>query len=207
MKPDTHLHQWAFDVPNQSQTDMKNLKILLLIFSFNFGFVQANELPDDSVYHVDSNWTNQDNENLSIQSLSGNIQVVAFIYTYCQHSCPVIISKLKAIESKLEQQNNVQFALFSLDPERDTPEQLKSFHQESEFNDQWNLYSGNPDDVLELAAVFGVRYKPMNNDNQDIAHSNMITILNEKGVVMHQVKGFGEDLSEAIAAINNHNSQ
>ncbi len=38
----------------------------------------------------------------------------------------------------------------------------------------------------------------MNNDNDDIAHSNMITMLDKEGRITHQVKGFGEDLESII---------
>jgi hypothetical protein len=42
------------------------------------------------------------------------------------------------------------------------------------------------------AALVGVRYIPMNNDNNDIAHSNMITILDKQGRVVNQVNSILE---------------
>lgn len=164
----------------------------------------ANDLPDDSIYHIDSSWVDQNKNNVKIDQLSGKIQIIAFIYTYCEHSCPIIMSRLKQIEKHLPEKikDEVHFSLFTLDPKRDSPEQLKLFEKKHELNDEiWQLYNGDPDDVLELAALVGVRYKPMNNGKNDIAHSNMITVLNKQGIEIHQVKGFGEDLDTVLEVI------
>lgn len=53
--------------------------------------------------------------------------------------------------------------------------------------------SGDPDDVQPLSALFGVRYKPMG--VADIAHSNMLSILDQQGVMVYQMKGLGENLA------------
>ena len=164
----------------------------------------ANDLPDDSIYHIDSTWVSQDQKSVKIAQLSGKIQIIAFVYTYCEHSCPIIMSRLKQIEKHLptEKKSEIHFSLFSLDPIRDTPEQLRLFAKKHGLNQEvWGLYNGDPDDVLELAALVGVRYKPMNNGNSDIAHSNMITVLDKQGSVIHQVKGFGEDLKTVLSVI------
>ena len=177
---------------------------LISLFLLSSLQIMANDLPDDSIYHIDSSWIDQNGQNVKISQLQGKIQVIAFVYTYCEHSCPVIMSKLKEIEKHLieSKKGEVNFSLFTLDPERDTPAQLKLFEKKHELNQNiWRLYSGNPDDVLELAALVGVRYKPMNNGNNDIAHSNMITVLDKKGTIIHQVKGFGEDLEKVITII------
>jgi protein SCO1 len=144
--------------------------------------VVATELPDDSIYHIDSNWLNHNNKKVNITSLQGKVQIVAFVYTYCEHSCPIILAKLKYIENNMspEHKDKVNFLLISLDPERDTPEVLNSYMKKKELDEKtWQMFSGDPDDILELSALIGVRYKPMNNDAKDIAHSNMITILDK----------------------------
>ena len=165
----------------------------------------AESLPDDSIYNIESTWLNQSKVSVQIEKLSGQVQVIAFVYTYCEHSCPIIISRLKAIAKNIPDDaiNSVHFSLFSLDPKRDTPEQLKLFAQKHNLDEKhWSFYNGDPDQVLELAALVGVRYKPMNNENDDIAHSNMITVLDKQGRIAYQVKGFEEDLQTVINVIN-----
>ena len=176
----------------------------LIVVLFISGVCLSAELPDESIYHVGSSWVNQRSERIKIETLQGKVQIVAFVYTYCEHSCPIIMSRLNYIDRNIpnKQKNDVQFSLFSLDPVRDTPEVLLRFVKKHKLNEQyWNMFNGDPDDVLELAALFGVRYKPMDNESNDIAHSNMITVLDKHGRVHHQMKGLGEDMDNVIAQI------
>ena len=164
----------------------------------------APQLPDDSVYHVDSNWVNQNGDRANIADFQGKVQVVAFVYTYCEHSCPFIIANLKQIERALpaEQKSRVQFSLVSLDPERDTPDVLKQYMLDHDLDEQlWTMLNGDPDDVLEFSALLGVRYRPMDNESKDIAHSNMITVLDRQGRILYRMKGLNEDLEAVVSAI------
>lgn len=164
----------------------------------------APELPSDSIYHVASYWLNQNGEKTNIADLRGKIQVVAFVYTYCEHSCPFIIANLKYIERELppEQKPEVQILLISLDPARDSPDVLKRYMLDHDLDEQlWTMFNGDPDDVLELSALMGVRYKPMDNETKDIAHSNMITVLDRQGRIHYQMKGLNEGLDLVVAAI------
>ena len=173
---------------------------ILLLFPVS---VLATELDDNSVYHIDSNWQNQNDRQLNINELQGNVQVVAFIYTYCGHTCPTIIANLKQIEKKVpaELQPQVKITLISLDPGRDTPEVLRAYMEKNNLDEQrWTMLNGDPDDVLELSALFGVRYKPMG--QSDLAHSNMITVLDDQGVIRYQMKGLGEGINRVVKEIN-----
>ena len=183
---------------------MKVITIFILMCLFStVSFAES--LPDDSIYHIESTWVDQNKASVQIEELRGQVQVIAFVYTYCEHSCPIIMSRLKAIAKNIPEnaRNSVHFSLFSLDPERDTPEQLKLFAKKHRIDEKhWSFYNGDPDNVLELAALVGVKYKPMNNGNDDIAHSNMITVLDKQGRIVHQVKGFEKQLKTVVNVIS-----
>jgi len=177
---------------------------LLVQFFISLSLIAA-ELPDESIYHIESEWVNHNNKNVNITSLQGKVQVVAFVYTYCEHSCPIILAKLKYIENNIppEDKENVNFLLVSLDPERDTPETLNQYMKDKELNEKhWQMFNGDSADVLELAALFGVRYKPMSNTEKDIAHSNMISILDKGGRIHHQMKGLDASLEQVVVEIS-----
>lgn len=155
----------------------------------------AQDLPDNSVYQFESSWLDQDGESVELSELAGNIQLVAFVYSYCEHTCPTIIATIKQVEKMLSEEARQQFriTLVSLDPDRDTPERLKTYMKtQSLSDDQWSFLHGDADDVQALSALFGVRYKPMG--VSDIAHSNMLTILDQQGVIVYQMKGLGGNL-------------
>jgi protein SCO1/2 len=190
---------------NRGSNVKKQFKLIWLVTTLLLSAVSfAGELPDNSIYHVGSNWLDQDNKSFPIDELQGKIQVVAFVYTYCEHSCPIILARLKALKSLLPEGHSkqVQFLLVSLDPERDTPSVLKNYMQDKELEkDEWRLLNGSADDVLELAALVGVKYKPMDPEGKDIAHSNMITVLDKKGRLYYQMKGLNESVNDVEKAI------
>lgn len=164
---------------------------------------QAAELPDDSIYHIGSDWVNQNDQPVNIGSLAGKVQVLAFVYTYCEHSCPIVLGKLKAIERGLsqEQKRDVTFQLITLDPKKDTPAAMRQYMETKNLHpESWNMLNGQADDVLELAALVGVRYRPMSN-GKDIAHSNMITVLDRQGRIHYQMKGLDADLQQVVEQI------
>lgn len=188
---------------------MKLTNFILLAFILQASdFVLAEtstDLPENSIYSVDSNWINQNNLQINLAKLKGKVQVLAFVYTYCEYSCPVILANLKQIRKTIPEEliDEVQFSLISLDPSRDTPEVLKQYMQEHGLKQTgWQMLNGDADDVLELSVLLGVRYKPMANEGKDISHSNMITVLDKQGRILYQLKGLNKNLEEVTNAIN-----
>jgi protein SCO1/2 len=59
--------------------------------------------------------------------------------------------------------------------------------------------------VLELAALLGVKYKQ--DARGQFSHSNIITVLNSEGQVVHQQIGLNQDINETVSAVQNLVSQ
>jgi protein SCO1/2 len=77
---------------------------------------------------------------------------------------------------------------------------LKEYRERMELcGENWTLLHGHPDDVRELAAVLGVRYK--NVGERDIAHSNVISVLNKEGELLYQQEGLSVGLTPIMLAI------
>lgn len=152
-----------------------------------------------SIYQVESSWTNQKGAELTLEVLSGRIQIVAMTYTSCEMSCPRIVAAMKDIERQVG--GKVGFVLISIDPDRDSPANLSAYSAKMGLEEgSWNLLTGSPDDILEIAALLGVRYQKM--PDGEFAHSNIITILNEEGVIVHQQNGIATDLTaESVLAV------
>ncbi len=157
---------------------------------------------DGSIYQVSSSWVTQDDQQINISDLKGQFVVMAMTYTSCEFSCPLIVADMKKIISKIpdRQKQHVRLVLLSIDPENDTPAVMKAFAQKTRLApDQWTLLKGDAGDVLEIAALLGVRYKKM--PDGEYAHSNIITLLNPEGEVIHQQNGLGPDLSTSTIKI------
>ena len=164
--------------------------------------LDATEPSDYSVYHVESTWTDQRGAERRLRSLAGPVQVVAMVYTSCAYACPRIMLDMKRIEAELgrEYADDVHFLIVSIDPERDTPERLAEFATGSRLDpDRWTLLSGDDGAVLELAVLLGVQYRQT--APGEWVHSNLITVLDGEGVIVHRQLGLGADPSETLDAI------
>ncbi len=162
----------------------------------------AAELPRDSIYQFESTWQTQEGSPLPLSGLQGRIRLLAFVYTYCEHTCPTIVARLRSVHSSLSPgaAETTQITLVSLDPERDTPQQLEAYMREQKLDERtWLMLHGEAGDVRALSALVGVRYQPMG--DSDIAHSNMITVLDPNGVISYQMKGLDDDLKAVTEAV------
>lgn len=164
--------------------------------------MEMGEPSGQSIYNAGSIWLNRHGEEVPLQNLQGKIQVVAMVYTYCEFACPRILADMKHIKSSLseEELKNTNFVIVSIDPERDTPDRLNSFAEENNLEpENWTLLSGDSGDILELAALLGVKYKRIS--DSDFSHSNIITVLNREGEVAHRQEKIGDQPTNTIHVI------
>lgn len=134
--------------------------------------------------------------------LGGVPFVASMIYTSCSSVCPRIIADLQALEKALpdRERAGTRFVLFSLDPERDTPEALRRFAADHVLDSaRWTLLTAGADDMRTLAAVFGVRVRP--DEGGEIAHSAVIAVVDSGGVVRHRQIGLQSDMAPLVMAI------
>ncbi|MGO1751446.1 MAG: SCO family protein [Psychroflexus sp.] len=163
---------------------------------------ESQELPDLSIYHLPSEWTTQNNENITLEHLKGDVLAVVMIYTSCKAACPRLVADMRNIQKKVsdEKNKNVKYVFVSIDPETDTPKRLKSFAKENEMDsDQWVFLRGTEEDTREFAAILAVSYKQIS--PVDFSHSNIISVFDQEGVLKYQKEGLGEDDSETIQKI------
>lgn len=161
------------------------------------------KLPTESIYQLESKWHDQDNKTLTLNSLTGKIQVVAMVFSNCKLACPRLIVDLKAIENKLsvDQKKKVSFLLITFDTERDTPKQLKKFANDMQLNDNWKLIHSSETNTREISMILNINYEKQTDGT--FAHSNAIHIINKKGIIVHRQDGLGADNTQTIKAISN----
>jgi len=162
----------------------------------------AASFTDQSIYQIDSTWTTDAGNPIKLAALRGRIQIVAMFFAHCEYACPVIINDMKRIKAALPEtvRARVGFTLVSFDSERDTPEALNAFRNNRELHPtRWTLLRGQPDDVLELAAVLGVKFKK--DARGQFAHSNLITVLNPAGEIVHQQVGLNQSVEETVRIV------
>jgi len=185
---------------------LRGLAVLLMLFASATRAESPAALPDNSVYHLDGEWLTQDSKPVSLASLAGKQQVISLIYTHCMHSCPTIVSAMQQIERKLPEKvlANTGFVLVSLTPNSDTPAALKEFAEKRELSPaRWTLLTGDPQKVRALAMALNVRYK--RSEDNEVAHSNVFTLIDAEGRVVFQETGDMAKVDGAVKRIGGDN--
>jgi len=114
-----------------------------------------------SLYSFDSTWTNQLGKKVAWKESTGTTRIVALGYATCKGICPRVIGDMQRIEKELTdgEKEKCRFTFVSVDPEHDKVAELKALGERHKIEDaRWDLLTGDPESVLELAVALGVRY-------------------------------------------------
>ena len=115
----------------------------------------------DTVWHTVADFalTNQENKPVSWNSLKGKIVIADFFFTRCPTICPTLTMNMKRLAESVNNgqrvgnktNEQVHFLSFSIDPERDSVEQLKKWADRFQINpEQWWLLTGNKKMIYDL---------------------------------------------------------
>ncbi len=155
----------------------------------------------DSIYQLDGKFTDDSGRTFTLGELHGRPVVLDLFFASCGYACPLTVSDMEAIAAKLpaELRARAVFVLVSFDSARDTPAALAAYRTQRALDSSWILLHGSDDVVRELAALVGVKYKQ--EADGAFSHSNLLTILNPAGEIVHQRTGLKGGLDEATAAL------
>ncbi|WP_308993160.1 SCO family protein [Mariniflexile litorale] len=177
-------------------------KMDLALVENNLKTVDDGSISEASIFNLTSNWHTEEGKTIQLENLKGKTLVMVMIYTSCKAACPRLVADMRNIEAQIpdEKIKNIQFVMVSIDPETDTPEKLKAFAKENVMDDdQWTFLQGSVSGVREFANVLSVKYKEIS--PVDFSHSNIISIFNSQGELIHQQEGLGVNNKETIETI------
>lgn len=183
---------------------MNRLAVMILCLALACSALSgdAGEGGERSLFRLQSSWLDDGGKPRRLDESRGDVQVVVLFYTLCPGTCPMTVKALQMLErgEKYAIGGATRFVLVTVDPERDTPEVLRDYRRTMQLGKQrWTLLRGSASDVRKLAALLGFNYEQV--ESGEFAHSNLVTVLNPRGEIVHQQKGVGGDLEELAAAI------
>ncbi|RVU90183.1 SCO family protein [Flavobacterium columnare] len=163
---------------------------------------ENNSISEESIFNLTSQWKTQDNKTIQLKDLKGKVIVMVMIYTSCKAACPRLVADMRNIESKMPKNEltHLNFVLISIDPETDTPKRLKKFAKDNLMDaSHWTFLQGNINTIQEFANVLAVKYKKIS--PMDFSHSNIISVFNKGGELVHQQEGLGVNNEKTINKI------
>ena len=93
----------------------------------------------------------QDRRTFDLTQTRDKVVVLSLIYTHCPDICPLTTAKMKQIQDRIQTaglSRQVQLLTFTVDPERDRPEVLKSFAGGFSFDpSNWVFLTGTSNQI------------------------------------------------------------
>ncbi|MGF6692440.1 protein SCO1/2 [Metapseudomonas resinovorans] len=127
--------------------------------------------------------TNQDGEKMRVDQFNDKWSLVFFGYTFCPDICPTTLAQMRELKGLLpeEARNNLQIILVSVDPNRDTPQQLKQYL--GYFDPAFIGLTADLPTLQKLSNAVSIPFIPADTskENYTVDHSGNLVVLGPDG--------------------------
>ena len=165
-----------------------SLLALIVLSAFAFKVFQPIQVLPRMQLSPAFNLTDQNNERLTSENLRGKFVLYTFTYTNCAAPCYNINETMQEVQSRLNEVQldgiEVAFVTISVDPERDTPEVLKSYAETiSADNDKWKFATTTNKALLKTIIGSGFETYYEDKGNGDFAFDPAYVLVDGWGIV------------------------
>jgi protein SCO1/2 len=140
----------------------------------------------------------QNGNSFGLADLRGKVWIADFIFTRCAGPCPVMSSKMAAVQSLLKHPD-VRLVSFTVDPDRDTPSVLKDYGKRYGADDsRWSFLTGPADQMRNVARGMNIAAKL--EDDESVTHSTHFLLVDREGNVCGIYGNSDEEVAPTLAA-------
>ena len=137
---------------------------------------QSRSLPELSL-------TNQDGQTVAVDQLKDQWSLLFFGYTFCPDICPATLAQLRQLQGQLPAETlaKLRIVLDTVDPHRDTPEQLKKYLDY--FDAGFIGLTGEEATIQKLANGVSIPFIPADTskENYTVDHSGNLVLIGPDG--------------------------
>ncbi|SDG30626.1 MULTISPECIES: SCO family protein [Thalassobaculum] len=127
--------------------------------------------------------TDQTGRQVTEKTYQGDWQIVFFGYTYCPDICPTTMATVTtALDALGPLAEKVTPIFITIDPERDTVEQLAGYHEY--FHPSFAMLTGSEEQIAKVAREFRVYYAKADDEGASdylMDHSSITYLLDPNG--------------------------
>ena len=114
----------------------------------------------------------------------GKWNVLFFGFTFCPDICPITMRMLSRIEKEIDSQelDKIRTFLVTVDPDRDSPDQLKVYLEN--FSENFIGLTGGLDQIYNFATRVNAPFSPISNSKDPhytVDHTGSIILINPEG--------------------------
>jgi protein SCO1/2 len=132
--------------------------------------------------------TNQDARKFELDSVQNKIIITDFFFSHCPSICPVMTKNMQSLQSEMKIDTALLFLSISVDPERDSSEQLKNYcNQRKIDNYNWHFLTGQKQMIYKLARnSFRIVATDGDGGPSDFIHSEKFVLLDK----LKRIRGY-----------------
>ncbi len=123
------------------------------------------------------------NMNFAIDDFKGKWSILFFGFTFCPDICPLAMKQLSNVKEELKDKaNRINFYLVSIDPDRDSPENLRTYLDN--FDEEFIGLTGEIDKIYKFSTQVNAPFFPVVNSNEEnytVDHSGSLVLINPEG--------------------------
>jgi len=144
---------------------------------------------------------------VKLSDFRDKLTVLYFGYTYCPDVCPTTLAELaQGLQGLGRKADQVQVAMVTVDPERDTPEVLAKYV--ANFDPRFIGLSGTPDQIAAAAASLGIYYQKHDGSAATgylVDHTASVAVIDQNGYLrlVFPYGTSGEDIASDLAHLLN----
>lgn len=146
-------------------------------------------------------FTDQNGKPFGTDQLTEKVWIADFIFTNCKTVCTPMTRKMSDLQTTFKEEDvEVEFVTFTVDPYIDTPQVLKEYiGQFSEDESNWHLLTGYSQEAIEKIALnqFQTIVQKPDASGQFIHGSNFY-IIDQEGYIVNEYSYMQESFEEKI---------
>ncbi|MEZ4752853.1 MAG: SCO family protein [Bdellovibrionota bacterium] len=120
---------------------------------------------------------------VNLESLKGRVVFITFAFAHCKTICPSIVKSVSNTQDKLSDLP-LSSLIVTLDPWRDTPNNISSQAERWKLGENTHFLSGNVDSVLKVLDDYSVsRERDMKTG--DVTHPALVYVLDTQGKIAY----------------------
>jgi protein SCO1/2 len=150
----------------------------------------------------DFTFTNQENEEVGLADLKGEVWLADFVFTNCTTVCLTMTPNMVDLQQQFKDEGmDIRIVSFSVDPTIDKPEVLKSYAENYGADlASWDLLTGYDPEFLDRFAMDNFRTvarKP--EDSGQVLHGTGFYLVDKNGVIMKTYDGVNPPIEDIIS--------
>ena len=149
--------------------------------------------PNQLHYQVDPlDSVNQNGDPVSLSDLKGKVWIANFVFTYCATVCPTMTANMSKLQERLKSSGvEAELVSFSVDPERDDPEALKTYLSkfDADFSN-WQALTGYEFDEIKTFVLNSFKSVLVKDTSSDqVIHGTSFFLVDPSGTVVAKYDG------------------